>query len=52
MDGIATKWGSGKTKTKTKKNKKKPLFLSWSSKQKCMKLKKKNDIERNNTKLY
>ena len=35
--------------------KKKALFLSWSSKQKCMKLKKKkkkNDIERNSTKFY
>ena len=30
MDGIATKWGSGKTKTKTKKqkkNKKKNLYF-------------------------
>ena len=35
------------------KEKKKSLFLSWSRKQKCMKLeKKKNDIERNSTNFY
>ena len=27
MDGIATKWGSGKTKTKTKKQEKKNLYF-------------------------
>ena len=32
--------------------KKKSSFFSCSSKQKCMKLKKKNDIERNSTKFY
>ena len=30
----------------------KPLFLSWSSGQKCMKLEKKKFIERNSTKFY
>jgi len=32
--------------------KKKSHFFSWNGKQKRMKLKKKNDIERNNTKFY